>query len=784
MGKQTSVVAEMRNLGLANYRNRMKTLRRGETPACKRIMKAVLPQVGEALEKEFAFYSDRQNNPPRFMMYVIDLDPWEIGLVTCREIFNMMDEIPKIQSAALAISRAVEDIAKRVYFEDNAQHWDEFLLDKKQKAFKGVRRTQQEIFFEECEKHQNMDGWLRFSSWEPKLKVQLGVWLFEQARLHSGLFEVILRKRPGKYMSEKHFKPTDKFADWIRRFDGWKELMSPQMLVTPDEPMDWVGSNVGGYDHEGSLPRLTFVKQRTSLKDMHVLFPSVNKIQKVKWKVNEQVLEVADRSWREDLQIGGMPPMEDIPVEAWFDGDCKSDEFKSFKARKRRAIEKNLALWGRRQRTLKTVYVGNWMKQNRPNGFYFPHNIDYRGRAYPLPSYVNPQSDDLGRSFLLFHKGVEIVDQEDLDWILIHGANCFGKKGTFDERIQWIQSRADCIVASAEDPIGEQWWTEASDPWMFLAFCFEYKKWKDEGFGYLSHLPVAQDASNNGIQLMSLLLRDEKVARRVNLVPDQPIGDMYQEVMDRVVETLRKQRSKNAFAAAWLKFGVDRSYSKPVVMARPYGATGWNNVDLMMEVYEKQVDKSYRPFERGESVAALNYLSRLINKEVDAVMPMEMDLMRWLRSLYHDGVLSWTSPLGYTIYVDVPTFKKIDVTGVVNSLHDRCYVMEENGIDDKRIRRSFVANFVHSLDASILHRVAQQMEFDMAFVHDSFACHAPNVRAMKRTLLRTYEEIFSRNLLEELSQELAVQQGTEPQSPPQFGTLDVSQIHRCKYVYH
>ena len=144
--------------------------------------------------------------------------------------------------------------------------------------------------------------------------------------------------------------------------------------------------------------------------------------------INDEVLQVASKSWREGLCLGGMPTNEELPVEGWFEGDTESDEFINYKARRRRAIEHNLSLRGRRLRTTKTVYMGEYYQKNRPNGFYFPHNVDYRGRVYPLPSYVNPQSDDLGRSMLLFAEGHQIVDEDDFKWIRVQGANSFGIK--------------------------------------------------------------------------------------------------------------------------------------------------------------------------------------------------------------------------------------------------------------------------------------------------------------------------------------------------------------------
>lgn len=36
---------------------------------------------------------------------------------------------------------------------------------------------------------------------------------------------------------------------------------------------------------------------------------------------------------------------------------------------------------------------------------YFPHNIDFRGRAYPISPQINHMGDDLNRGLLKFAKG-------------------------------------------------------------------------------------------------------------------------------------------------------------------------------------------------------------------------------------------------------------------------------------------------------------------------------------------------------------------------------------------
>ena len=56
------------------------------------------------------------------------------------------------------------------------------------------------------------------------------------------------------------------------------------------------------------------------------------------------------------------------------------------------------------------------------------------------------------------------------------------------------------MLETAEDPYENDWWMEASEPFGFLAFCYEFKKFNDEGYGYVSHFPVRM-ISNNGMQI-------------------------------------------------------------------------------------------------------------------------------------------------------------------------------------------------------------------------------------------------------------------------------------------
>ena len=64
---------------------------------------------------------------------------------------------------------------------------------------------------------------------------------------------------------------------------------------------------------------------------------------------------------------------------------------------------------------------------------------------YALPYYLHPQGSDLAKSLLDFSNGQQVVDEEDLEAVLVHGANMWGVKGTRAERLEWVGKRQKFI---------------------------------------------------------------------------------------------------------------------------------------------------------------------------------------------------------------------------------------------------------------------------------------------------------------------------------------------------
>lgn len=79
--------------------------------------------------------------------------------------------------------------------------------------------------------------------------------------------------------------------------------------------------------------------------------------------------------------------------------------------------------------------------------------MDFRGRAYPIPPHLNHIGDDLSRGLLLFAEA-KPLGERGLRWLKVHLANLCGyDKGSFDERVQFVENHLADVYDSAERPL-------------------------------------------------------------------------------------------------------------------------------------------------------------------------------------------------------------------------------------------------------------------------------------------------------------------------------------------
>ena len=129
---------------------------------------------------------------------------------------------------------------------------------------------------------------------------------------------------------------------------------------------------------------------------------------------------------------------------------------------------------------------------------------------------------------------------------------------------------------SATNPFnGKLWWQQSEEKWQTLACCIEItdaiKSGNPEEF--ISHYPIHQDGSCNGLQHYAALGRDQEGAASVNLSPSERPQDVYSTVLD-LVEKFRQSEEDTNEIAKLLSGHVKRKVIKQTVMTTVYICLG------------------------------------------------------------------------------------------------------------------------------------------------------------------------------------------------------------------
>jgi DNA-directed RNA polymerase len=451
--------------------------------------------------------------------------------------------------------------------------------------------------------------------------------------------------------------------------------------------------------------------------------------------------------------------------------------------------------------------------------FYFPFQLDHRGRAYPVPQLVNPQSDDIGRCLLEFADG-KPLGERGAYWLAIHIANCYWKKNkvSFDQRLEWVHEHEAEIIAFAENPLGtHRFWSESAKPWSFLAACQEWKRFKEQGPDLRSHLPVSMDGSCNGYQHLSAMSRDPIGGRATNLVPADHPQDIYQEVADpvslqiqfdaeyaggeargrqaeasrreargRQAEASRDEASRDDDRAAALELlgKIDRSVVKPATMTTPYGVTRLRIYKQLLEVPPVKDCK--------EPKKCAQYLARVLEECIAEVAVEAGNIMEWLRDIARDLAranrgMVWTTPAGFRVVHENREPKTPRVTTADRTLV--VYQQDEEGkIALRKQVDGVVAHLIHSLDAAhmmlTVHRLQGEGIHHFAMVHDSFGVHATDIDHLNRVLREEFVRIYSEPVMQNYFKEVwKANPGIHLAALPCPGNLDIRQVLSSEYFF-
>ncbi|KAB1211404.1 DNA-directed RNA polymerase 2B, chloroplastic/mitochondrial [Morella rubra] len=605
-----------------------------------------------------------------------------------------------------------------------------------------------------------------------------------------------------------------------------RHMVIPYMpMLVP--PVKWSGYDKGGHlflpcyimRTHGSRQQREAVK-RAPRKQLEPVFEALNTLGNTKWRVNKRVLSVVDRIWASGGRLADLVDRNDLPLP---DEPDTEDEvqLKKWMWKVKSVKKENRERHSQRCDIELKLAVARKMKDEE--GFFYPHNVDFRGRAYPMHPYLNHLGSDLCRGILEFSEG-RPLGKSGLRWLKIHLGNLYAggvDKLSHEGRIAFIENHLDDIFDSADRPLeGRRWWLNAEDSFQFLAVCVNLAEAlrSSSPETFISHIPVHQekmtigetenergkrgselsvsvlqeDGSCNGLQHYAALGRDKLGAAAVNLVAGEKPADVYSGIAARVLEIMRRdaQKDPNSFPDALhariLINQVDRKLVKQTVMTSVYGVTYIGARDQMKRRLKERSVIS----DDAELFGSSCYAAKTTLTALGEMFEAARSIMSWLGECAkiiasENQPVRWTTPLGLPV---VQPYRNWGRHLIKTSLQVLTLQRETEKVMVKRQRTAFPPNFVHSLDGSHMMMTAiasKKAGLNFAGVHDSYWTHACDVDEMSRILREKFVELYETPILENLLESFQQSFPTLSFPPlPERGDFDLKDVLESPYFFN
>lgn len=691
--------------------------------------------------------------------------------------------------------------------------------------------------------------------WGKQAELALGAKILEMLVAGSAYYEIVDRRLDNKKI--KCLAMTEWFEKaWFANED--KTIANAiKYIPTIIPPKPWTTPQSGGYYGASTLgvklirmegtaknPSINAYVNKLNAVNLDPIYSVLNAMQQTAFVINRGILDVLKSIYASGGELGGVPRTEPLPQLPKLPDNTPEEELKEHKrkmtalykqeeARKSKALRCKIAL----------MTAERFAQYDR---IFFPWNIDYRGRCYPIPTAISPQGDDIQKALLLFAEPTPLAAEGDTKWLAIHGANLAGRdKLTFAERIQWIEDNRDSILASAQDPLGCTWWSDVAKndyPMEFLAFCLEwrkllaYKAQHGTAIGFLSSIPVAFDGTCSGLQHFSGLLRDEIGGAAVNLLPNDTVQDIYGIVADKVNTVLlidaqsgtedgwktnkdgeivtdaegkpRKAYGTKTLAQNWIVFnrlkysqdGITRKVCKRSVMTLAYGSKQYGfRENLLSDIINPFVldHPDDNPFISPQQAAG--YMAKLIWDAVGATVVKAVEGMAWLQKVAEliccdNHIVTWTTPNGLPVQQNYMIMEQEVVKLRFNNARVRFYTQtaKEGEVDTRKQAQGISPNFIHSMDAAHLQRVVNS-EFakgnrNFMMIHDSFGTDAAHAGSLFQTIREEFVNLYKdqnhlENFLHQVSYLINEEDMNKIPNLPRFGKLELEEVKKSDFCF-
>ncbi|WP_162987231.1 DNA-directed RNA polymerase [Sphingomonas paeninsulae] len=580
---------------------------------------------------------------------------------------------------------------------------------------------------------------------------------------------------------------------------------------------------------------------------MEYVLEAVNSMQSVPWAINQPILDMVEYCFENNIPVDGLPSNQRIILPP----KVEPEVWSAMTPAQQKGVKINLASLRTKDRgnvadrmvLLRDLSTAKELSQY--DRFYLPHNLDFRGRSYPIPHFSHQRADHIKAQFQ-FSDG-QPFGPLGAAWLSVHLANTGdfqtakgkGSKLSFDDRQQWVEDNEPAILSVAADPKSDLWWTEADKPFSFLAAAIDYAAWVSGGRldSYASRLPIALDGSNSGLQHYSAAMRSEDEGSLVSLAPSDSPSDLYQTVADDVLVSIQADADAgDELATLCLSVGVGRSLVKRNVMTFAYSSERFGFRQQLLTDTMKPLNDAVlmglipcNPWaiarEDGQGTdggfKAAGYLAGKVYNSVTSIVHMATEGMGFFKSVAsacaHERLpLSWVSPVGlpvlhkYSVWevkalklflfdrkvpiTDAGSHDKIDEDGrgVIRQVRANIRTKPLDRIDKEKARSAIAPNVIHSMDAAhlMLTVIAAKREgiTNIALIHDSFGTHAGDTQRFSQIIREAFVEMYENycpfeEVLESARASLSIEGQERLPELPTKGTMDLQAVLDASYAF-
>ncbi|EGV61505.1 DNA-directed RNA polymerase [Yamadazyma tenuis] len=542
---------------------------------------------------------------------------------------------------------------------------------------------------------------------------------------------------------------------------GFDRLFLP-MLVPPKK---WVSPDEGGYlnniksiiSNLNEPAYLLYLKRANTSGQLDFLYRNLSYMGSVPWCLDQDMLKVFNTAMEKEGGILGIPPKIDLITKL----DKSRYSKLMYERQKSKRVKYNLIM-----------KIANAFKDNI---MYLPHNVDFRGRVYPMVSVLSYQDEDVTRSLLQFWDP-HPLGSNGLNWLKYQLAGLYGKdKLPMEDRIEFVDANYNFVLSSARDPMQNKWWMEADSPWQVLRLCKEFLKiseFSGDISEYKSRVPIHQDGSCNGLQHYAALSQDSGGGKAVNLIPSETRQDIYNEVLETILTKVEDTPIDSIIGKIITRKVIKRPIMTKVYGVTPHGVIEQLQEELLSHDLSKKLNKQELEFYNSNRREIVIRIARMIALSLSNVFKNLIVVEDWLykntyrvmntirleevKHKHMDLVkfqnfkpMMWTSMSGFPI---IQLYNKKST----KTLSTRLQTFSVSKFDDEgkiNITKQLNAvspNFIHSLDAlHLLLTCAKCEEQGIPFVavHDSFWTSTEHTDKLAIILRQSFIDLHSSDAL-------------------------------------